>query len=150
STWATMNICRPPSPPGCPFSFLGPCRLCFLMRFTPDRAVAPCHLVVYDRGSPPTPGHHDATHRRVFMPRLKRCDWVFIGCLGLLLLMAVGSSAFTTAGPPAEEPPIVYRGARIYTVAGPVIEHGVLIVHKGKIAAVGPMDSVAIPPHAII
>jgi imidazolonepropionase-like amidohydrolase len=84
------------------------------------------------------------------MPRLKRCDWVFLGFLGVLLLFARASSAITTAGPPAEEPPIVYRGARIYTVARPVIEHGVLIVHKGKITAIGPMDSVAIPPNAII
>src|SRR5271166_3647867 len=90
---------------------------------------------------------------RSFMVRFTRCDLVFLGCLGLLLTLALASSAFP---PPAEsvgtrdEAPIVYRGARIHTVAGPVIERGVLVVHKGKIIAVGPDGTVAIPPGAVV
>src|SRR5258708_4569222 len=44
----------------------------------------------------------------------------------------------------------VFRGARIYPVAGPVIEHGVLVVRKGKIVAVGPQNQVQIPEGAAL
>jgi imidazolonepropionase-like amidohydrolase len=44
----------------------------------------------------------------------------------------------------------VYRGARIYTAAGPVIEHGDLVVQKGKILAVGAEGKVAIPKGSVI
>ena len=78
------------------------------------------------------------------MFRLKRCDLLFVGCLGLSLFgLAIA------AAPPADDAPIVYRGARIYTVAGPVIERGVLIVHKGRIAAVGPMATSLTTSHAV-
>ncbi len=51
-------------------------------------------------------------------------------------------------GPVAGEMPIAYRGARIHTASGPVIERGVLIVLKGKILDVGSEDQVKIPPGA--
>jgi hypothetical protein len=83
------------------------------------------------------------------MFRLKRCDLLFVGCLGLLLIWCVTGPAFPPGeAPPADDVPIVYRGARIYTVAGPVIERGVLVILKGKIAAVGPEGTVAVPPGA--
>ena len=41
--------------------------------------------------------------------------------------------------------PIAFKGARIHTAAGAPIERGVLIVHKGKIIAVGPEDSTPLP-----
>lgn len=53
-----------------------------------------------------------------------------------------------------EKPPatgaIVYRGARIHTVSGPVIDKGVLVVENGKIVDVGPEDKVKIPAGATI
>jgi imidazolonepropionase-like amidohydrolase len=46
------------------------------------------------------------------------------------------------------EKPTVYRGARIYTAAGAPIEHGILVTEAGKIRAVGPEESTAIPEGA--
>ena len=56
-----------------------------------------------------------------------------------------------TRGPvPAKDDdrPVVYRGARIHTANGPVIERGVLVVLKGKILDVGSEDAVKIPAGA--
>jgi imidazolonepropionase-like amidohydrolase len=85
------------------------------------------------------------------MFRLKRSDLYFMGCLGLILALAVvGPAVQPPADEPKGQPPVAYRGARIHTAAGPVIERGVLVVHKGKITAVGPEDSTVIPPGAIV
>src|SRR6185437_2789090 len=48
---------------------------------------------------------------------------------------------------PADRP-IAYRGARILTAAGAPIDKGVLIVHKGKIVAVGADADTTIPEGA--
>ena len=50
---------------------------------------------------------------------------------------------------------VVFRGARLITVAGdqgagPVIEHGSVVVEGRRIVAVGPLDSVVVPPGARI
>jgi imidazolonepropionase-like amidohydrolase len=44
--------------------------------------------------------------------------------------------------------PVAFRGARIHTAAGKPIEAGVLLIDKGKIVAVGPVDAVAVPREA--
>ena len=44
--------------------------------------------------------------------------------------------------------PIVLRGARIHTVAGPVIENGTLVIEDGRIVEIGPSDKVAAPTGA--
>ena len=57
--------------------------------------------------------------------------------------------AFALAGLDARgEQPLVIRGAKIYPVAGPPIERGVLIVEAGKIKAVGAEGKVKIPTGA--
>ncbi len=48
----------------------------------------------------------------------------------------------------AEEPTLVYRGARILTAAGAPIEKGTLVVRNNKIIAVGPESDTAIPQGA--
>ncbi|MCO6436263.1 MAG: amidohydrolase family protein [Phycisphaerae bacterium] len=40
---------------------------------------------------------------------------------------------------------VAVRGARVYTMAGPPIDDGVVVVRDGKIAAVGPASEVTIP-----
>ncbi|MEI7685398.1 MAG: amidohydrolase family protein [Planctomycetota bacterium] len=49
-----------------------------------------------------------------------------------------------------EERPLVLRGATIHTVSGPVIQNGVIVVVKGKIAGIGMADKVPTPKNAII
>ena len=48
----------------------------------------------------------------------------------------------------AQERPQAFTGAQIITVNGPAITDGVLVVHRGKIVAVGPRGSVNIPADA--
>jgi imidazolonepropionase-like amidohydrolase len=49
----------------------------------------------------------------------------------------------------AQDRPHVFRGATIYPVSGPPIENGVLVIHQGKIVAVGPANRVSIPRGAV-
>src|SRR5262249_33862511 len=66
-------------------------------------------------------------------------------------LAAEKASSGARKDPPAkkkDDAPVAYRGARIYTASGPVIDVGVLVVHKGKIVDVGPVDAVKIPAAA--
>src|SRR6516162_2012513 len=49
----------------------------------------------------------------------------------------------------AQDVPVVYHGVKIYTAAGEPIEKGVLVVHRGKIVAVGPVGKVALPDRCV-
>jgi imidazolonepropionase-like amidohydrolase len=51
----------------------------------------------------------------------------------------------TTKGDAPADRPVAYRGARILTAAGAPIDKGVLLVHKGKILAVGAAEDTPIP-----
>ena len=53
---------------------------------------------------------------------------------------------FASAG--AQERPQAFTGATIIPISGPAISDGVLVVHRGKVVAVGPRTSVRIPPDA--
>lgn len=48
----------------------------------------------------------------------------------------------------AQERPQAFTGATVIPISSPVIEDGVLVVHRGKIVAVGARGSVTIPPDA--
>lgn len=48
----------------------------------------------------------------------------------------------------AQETPIAFVGARVIPVAGPEIPKGVVVVHRGRIVAVGAEDGVAVPSGA--
>jgi imidazolonepropionase-like amidohydrolase len=47
-----------------------------------------------------------------------------------------------------QETPQAYVGAEIIPITGPVISDGVLVVHQGKIVAVGPAESTTVPDDA--
>jgi imidazolonepropionase-like amidohydrolase len=49
---------------------------------------------------------------------------------------------------PAQEKPIAFVGARLVPIEGPEIARGVLVVHKGRIVAVGEEGSTAVPAEA--
>lgn len=82
----------------------------------------------------------------------------FVGWLAVAtILSTLGLMVFDTAavaqvgtGKEDKETPLALRGARIHTVSGPVIERGTLVIHKGKIVGVGPMDAVKIPAGAVV
>lgn len=48
----------------------------------------------------------------------------------------------------AQETPIAFTGARVIPIAGPEIPDGTVVVQNGKILAVGPVASVAVPANA--
>ncbi len=50
----------------------------------------------------------------------------------------------------AQERPHAFRGARLVPIAGPPIASGVLVVHEGRIAAVGPAGRVNVPADAVV
>jgi imidazolonepropionase-like amidohydrolase len=45
---------------------------------------------------------------------------------------------------------LVVRGAKIYPISGPPIEHGILVVTNGKIVAVGAEDKISVPAGATV
>lgn len=63
-----------------------------------------------------------------------------------LVLLAAMAGAVPLA---AQEQPHVFRGATVYPVAGPPIANGVLVVHHGRIAAVGGAE-IAVPANAVV
>lgn len=72
--------------------------------------------------------------------------WAVLSFLGAMLSVSVGPAA----GPSADSKPLVYRGARIYTAAGALIERGTLVVDRGRISAVGPDEVVTVPAGATV
>jgi len=68
-----------------------------------------------------------------------------------LALFAVGMTIlFGSFSMQAQEHAIAIKGGKLLTVTHGVIENGVIVIAGGKIAAVGPADSVAIPAGAQI
>ncbi|HZT82733.1 MAG TPA: amidohydrolase, partial [Gemmataceae bacterium] len=63
----------------------------------------------------------------------------------VLLLAALADDAPAPAGAP-----LAFRNARILTAAGDPIAKGTLVIHKGKIIAVGPEGKTAIPEGAVV
>lgn len=73
-------------------------------------------------------------------PALPTRAWRGLAVL-LLALLTAGASE-------AQERPVAFVGATVLPVSSPPIENGVVVVHRGRIAAVGPVASVAIPRDA--
>src|SRR5262245_54182851 len=83
----------------------------------------------------------------------KMLGWtVVVVGLGSFGLMAIESFPQVEPAKPhrAGDRPGVYKGARLHTVSGAVIDRGTMVVHKGKIADIGPADKVAIPEGAVV
>jgi imidazolonepropionase-like amidohydrolase len=84
--------------------------------------------------------------------KLKRPLWALVGTLGLTVILLALFAGGDTPEAAAQngDGAVAYRGARIYTAAGPVIEKGVLVVRAGKIVAVGPEASTPVPLGAVV
>src|SRR5690242_14520860 len=68
-----------------------------------------------------------------------------------LFLLALGFVlAVEKKDEPAPDRPLAFRGARIHTAAGAPIDNGVLVIHRGKIVAVGAADRVEVPKNAVV
>ncbi|MBM3851573.1 MAG: amidohydrolase family protein [Verrucomicrobia bacterium] len=64
-------------------------------------------------------------------------------------LPAAATAALSLAlAAPAQEKPLAFTGAQIIPIAGETIADGVLVVHRGRIVAVGRPGSVALPAGA--
>jgi imidazolonepropionase-like amidohydrolase len=70
----------------------------------------------------------------------------------LLLAAAVTLPELLVSTPSldAQERPKAFRGAEILPITGPSIPEGTLLVHRGRIVAVGSVESVAIPADAVV
>jgi imidazolonepropionase-like amidohydrolase len=75
-----------------------------------------------------------------------RRSWI-LAC-ALAWVAGPGSCPAPAADPAAAD--LALTNARIHTATGAPIERGVMLLHQGKIAAVGPMGQVAIPASAIV
>jgi imidazolonepropionase-like amidohydrolase len=75
---------------------------------------------------------------------MKRHAWIFPAAL--LAIAAIAFAQNDPAPPPVK--PRAFTDARIFPVSGPVIEDGTLLVIGGRIVAVGPRASVALPADA--
>ena len=67
---------------------------------------------------------------------------------GGALLWLLGQGILFPAAGRAEGPVLAVRAATLYTMAGPPIADGVVVIVDGKIAAVGPAATVAVPAAA--
>ena len=77
------------------------------------------------------------------------------GIMKTLLSVVLSAVLFVVVARVAgQEDPIhgtlVVRGAKIYPVSGPPIEHGVLVVANGKIVAVGAEGKIPVPAGAVV
>ncbi len=87
-----------------------------------------------------------------------RASLLFLAIALSLALQLPTLSAQQPAPDPASESPgtvhsrhaLVVRGAKIYPISGSPIDNGVLVVLGGKIEAVGPASSIAIPADAYV
>lgn len=66
---------------------------------------------------------------------------------GLAVAMLLGAASLPS---PAQAAKTAFAGARVIPVNGPAIANGVLLIEDGKIAAVGPRDTVRIPRDATV
>jgi imidazolonepropionase-like amidohydrolase len=69
-----------------------------------------------------------------------------IFCLSALLCAGIASWAQTSSA----QATLAIRGAKVYPISGPPIEHGVLLVANGKIVAVGEEGKIKIPRGATV
>jgi len=82
------------------------------------------------------------------MHRRSRWDGNRHGSAAPALALAIALAALGNLEAGAQERPQAFVGARILPIAGAPIDDGVLIVHRGKIVAIGPAATTTVPAEA--
>jgi len=82
------------------------------------------------------------------MHRRSRWDGNCHGSAAPALALAIALAALGNLEAGAQERPQAFVGARILPIAGAPIDDGVLIVHRGKIVAIGPAATTTVPAEA--
>ena len=77
----------------------------------------------------------------------RRDAWSLRVSLALVTLVTHWSSTGTMVAAEAD-PPLVIRGDLVYTMNGPPLRDGVVVIIEGKIAVVGPVADTPVPPAA--
>src|SRR5262249_60589642 len=77
----------------------------------------------------------------------RRCMRFPVLSLGSFLSLVLGVAP-VAGDTPAADGPVVYKGARILTAAGPAIERGAILVHGGKVRECSPAAPVWLLVHA--
>jgi len=65
------------------------------------------------------------------------------------MLRSLLSGVLLVAAAAAQQTPQAFVGAHLYPIAGPPVENGTLVIHSGKIVAVGPSAEVQVPDNAV-
>ena len=82
------------------------------------------------------------------MHRRSRWEGNCHGSAAPALALAIALAALGNLEAGAQERPQAFVGARILPIAGAPIDDGVLIVHRGKIVAIGPAATTTVPAEA--
>jgi imidazolonepropionase-like amidohydrolase len=77
---------------------------------------------------------------------MRRHNTILAGALCAALAVAAG--AFGPSPLSGQATPVAFTGAHLHPITGPAIETGTLVVHQGRIVAVGPADQVTVPADA--
>jgi len=82
--------------------------------------------------------------RTVASGRATLCLWTLVCAI---IVFCTQTSGAQTSG---AQTTLVIRGARVYPISGPPIEHAVLVIANGKIVAVGEEGKIKIPRGATV
>lgn len=88
---------------------------------------------------------HCLPENRIVRPVSRHC--YISGGLAAALWLGLTLSPFRLA---AQEVPLAFSGGKVFTISGQTFDGGILVVHRGRVLAVGPAGQTAIPADATV